>query len=107
MSLDPTKLALWDVGEAAAVDKGTAAAPDGEIFDCCRWNPHHGAAFVATASKGNVRCWDTRTMEQSSSLLGAHGGAVVRCIDFNPNKQVFEGLTCPGRIKSLANTASS
>jgi hypothetical protein len=88
MSLDPKKLSMWDVTGSKAADKGSAAAPEGEEFECCRWNPHHGAAFVATASGSGVRCWDTRTMEQTGAILGAHAGAQVRTLDFNPNKQV-------------------
>ena len=57
-------------------------------FGSLRWNPHHGAAFVAAASGPHVRCWDTRSMEMTSTIRGAHGGAAVRCLDFNPNKQV-------------------
>ena len=88
VSLDDDAVTLWDVATSTPKSTGSAKPPEGERFGALRWNPHHGAAFIATASGPHVRCWDTRSMEMTSTIRGAHGGASVRCLDFNPNKQV-------------------
>ena len=90
-SLDDDAVTMWDVATSSAKSTGSAKPPEGESFSSLRWNPHHGAAFVATASGPHVRCWDTRSMEMTSTIKGAHGGSAVRCLDFNPNKQVGQG----------------
>lgn len=50
------------------------------------WNPHQNCQQFATVNEHHVRGWDVKTMKQAWSFESP-GNQVVRCIDFNPNKQ--------------------
>ena len=50
------------------------------------WNPHQNSQQFATVNEHHVRGWDVKSMKQVWALESP-GNQVIRCIDFNPNRQ--------------------
>ena len=59
-----------------------------------RWNPHRNYHQFATVTGCQVVGWDTRTGDQSWTLVNTVSNQSVRSVDFNPNKQYYLVTGC-------------
>ncbi len=93
MALAGNKLLLHDLsaGSAGATSKvistGCLEGKGHTDLTAGAWNPHQNCQTFAAVNEHHVRAWDVRAMKQSWHLEHPGGHGVVRCLDFNPNKQ--------------------
>ncbi len=89
MVLAENKLQLHDIN--GGKDPTCVGRLEGKGFNeltTGAWNPHQNCQQYATVNEHHVRGWDVKTMKQAWSFENP-GNQVVRCLDFNPNKQYY------------------
>lgn len=90
MTLSENKLQLYDILNHTEEPVGMGKLEGKGLNELTygAWNPHQNCQQYATVNEHHVRGWDVKTMKQVWSFESP-GNQVVRCIDFNPNKQYF------------------
>ena len=90
MLLAENQLIFLDIESAnAAIGEANVGKLQGKGFNELTfgaWNPHQNSQQFATVNEHHVRGWDVKSMKQVWTLESP-GNQVIRCIDFNPNRQ--------------------
>jgi len=89
MVLAENRLQLHDIqGKEDPVAQGKLEGKGFNELTYGTWNPHQNCQQYATVNEYHVRGWDIKSMKQAWTFESP-GNQVVRCIDFNPNKQYY------------------
>ena len=92
MILSGNRLTLHDVsrggGKSEVVTSGKLEGKGQTNLATGTWNPHQNCQQFCTANDHHVRGWDVRDSAAAAAFHFENPGHnVVRCLDFNPNKQ--------------------
>lgn len=88
MALAENRLVFYDVNSHEPSSTGRLEGKGFNELTYGAWNMHQNCQQYATVNDYHIRGWDVRSMKQAWTFESP-GNQVVRCIDFNPNKQYY------------------
>ena len=86
MLLAENRLMFLDIESGSDPSIGTLQGKGFNQLTFGAWNPHQNSQQFATVNEHHVRGWDVKSMKQMWTFESP-GNQVIRCIDFNPNRQ--------------------